>query len=143
MSPAVLVKHGLVVDRQRAVDVQTTLTELSSDDEHTRVADPLRYLPRRARLARRLPRRRACGPDLLDTLVAVLPEHEDHLRPTYAIRDPERPMDGCCVVQAVDGDDFDKVPPPDAQRTRLARQSACAARAPAPRDGHPDWHPYQ
>ena len=98
VSPAVLVKHGIVIDRQRAVEVQTTLTELSSDDEHARVADPLAIfrgvLGWRDDFLAGAPD----GPDLPDTLVAALPEHEDHLRPTYAIRDPER-MDGCCWLR--------------------------------------------
>src|SRR5207237_1914006 len=112
----VLVKHGVVVDRQRAVDVQTALTELSSDDEHARVADPLAIfrgvLGWRDDFLAGAPG----GPDLPDTLVVALPEHEDHLRPTYAIRDPERPDGWLLLVQTVDADDFDKAPAPDAQR---------------------------
>jgi hypothetical protein len=117
VSPAVLVKHGVVSDRQRAVEVQTTLTELSSDDEHARVADPLAIF--RGVLAWRddFLAGTPDGPDLPDTLVVALPEHEDHLRPTYALRDPERPDGWLLLVQSVDADDFDKAPAPDAQRT--------------------------
>jgi hypothetical protein len=117
VSPAVLVKHGVVIDRQRAVEVQTTLTELSSDDEHARVADPLAIF--RAVLGWRddFLAGTPDGPDLPDMLAVALPEHEDHLRPTYAIRDPERPDGWLLLVQTVDADDFDKAPAPDAQRT--------------------------
>jgi hypothetical protein len=116
VSPAVLVKHGVVIDRQRAVEVQTTLTELSSDDEHARVADPLAIF--RGVLGWRddFLAGTSIGPDLPDTLVVVLPEHEDHLRPTYAIRDPERPDGWLLLVETVDADDFDKAPAPDAHR---------------------------
>jgi hypothetical protein len=117
VTPAVLVKHGVVIDRQRAVEVQTTLTELSSDDEHARVADPLAIfcgvLAWRDDFLAGTPD----GPDLPDTLVVALPEHEDHLRPTYALRDPERPDGWLLLVQSVAADDFDKAPAPDAQRT--------------------------
>jgi hypothetical protein len=76
VSPAVLVKHGVVIDRQRAVEVQTTLTELSSDDEHPRMADPLAIF--RGVLGWRddFLAGTTDGPDLPDTLVAALPEHE-------------------------------------------------------------------
>ena len=117
VSPAVLVKHGVIIDRQRAVEVQTALTELSSDDEHARVADPLAFfrgvLGWRDDFLAGTPD----GPSLPDTLVVALPEHEDHLRPTYAIRDPERPDGWLLLVQTVDTEDFDKAPAPDAQRT--------------------------
>jgi hypothetical protein len=116
VSPAVLVKHGVVVDRQRAVEVQTQLTELSSDDEHTYIDDPLvifrDVLGWRDEFLAGAPG----GPDLPDTLFAALPEHEDHLRPTYAVRDPERSDGWLLLVQAVDGDDFDKAPAPDGHR---------------------------
>src|SRR5947199_8171463 len=81
VSPAVLVKHGVVIDRQRAVEVQTTLTQLSSDDEHAREADPLEIfrgvLGWRDDFLAGTP----YGPDLPDTLVPAVPQHRVHLRP--------------------------------------------------------------
>lgn len=116
VSPAVLVKHGVVVDRQRAVDVQTALTELSNDDEHARVADPLAIfrgvLGWRDDFLAGAPG----GPELPDTLFAALPEHEDYLRPTYAVRDPERSDGWVVLVQTIEADDFDKVVTLDAHR---------------------------
>lgn len=116
VSPAVLVKHGVVVDRQRAVDVQTALTELSSDDEHARVADPLAIFRSVLGWRDEFLAGAPGGPELPDTLFAALPEHEDYLRPTYAVRDPERSDGWVVLAQTIEADDFDKVVMQDAHR---------------------------
>jgi hypothetical protein len=113
VSPAVLVKHGVVIDRYRSVEVQTRLAELVDDEDDARVRDALTFF--RDVLGWRDDRIAGIsgGPEIPDTLVSSLPEHDDHLRPTYAVRDPEHEAEWLLLVQVVNADDFDRAPAAD------------------------------
>jgi hypothetical protein len=116
VSPAVLVKRGVVIDRQRALEVQTRLAELVKDEGAARVPDALTFFChvlgwRADRLAGA-----TGGPAIPDTLVVALPEHEDHLRPTFALRDPEDESAWLLPVQIVEAEDFDRVATTDKDR---------------------------
>jgi Eco57I restriction-modification methylase/MmeI, target recognition domain/MmeI, N-terminal domain len=126
VSPAVLVKYGVVIDRQRSVEVQTNLAELVDDEEDARVADALTFF--REILGWRDERIAGVGgqSEIPDALVLSLPEHDDHLRPTYAIRDPEQEAAWVLLVQTPDTDDFDRVPP--AERHQAGWRASAHAR---------------
>jgi hypothetical protein len=113
VSPAVLVKHGVVIDRHRSVEVQTRLAELVDDEDDARVRDALTFF--REVLGWRDDRIAGISgrPEIPDTLVSPLPEHDDHLRPTYAVCDPEQESAWLLLVEVVDADDFDRAPAAD------------------------------
>lgn len=113
VSPAVLVKHGVVIDRHRAVEVQTRLAELVDGEDDARVRDALIFF--REVLGWREDRVIGISgrSEIPETLVSSLPEHDDHLRPTYAVRDPEQDSGWLLLVEVVDADDFDRAPAAD------------------------------
>jgi hypothetical protein len=84
LSPTVLVKQGVFVDRQKGVEKQARLRELFES--------PVDFLT----LAREilewpdgLLAGSPGGPDLPDVLTVALPEYEDRLEPTYAVPNPD------------------------------------------------------
>src|SRR5205085_2848811 len=94
-------------------EVQTRIAELVDDEDDARVRDALTFFRevlgwRDDRIAG-IPGR----PEVPDTLVSSLPEHDDHLRPTYAVRDPEQETAWLLLVQVVEVDDFDRAPAAD------------------------------
>jgi len=116
VSPAVLIKRGVVIDRHRSVEVQTNLAELVDNDGDARVSDTLAFF----REVLGWHDERIAGvpgkSDVPDALVSSLPEHDDHLRPTYAVRDPEQAGGWLLLVQVVKADDFDDLPAHDKDR---------------------------
>jgi hypothetical protein len=110
VSPAVLVKRGVVIDRHRSVEVQTKLAELVDNETDARVPDALAFFWevlgwRDDRIAG-VPG----ASEIPDALVSSLPEHDDYLRPTYAVRDPEQEGAWLLLIQVVETDDFDRPP---------------------------------
>ncbi len=94
VSPNVLVRQGVFVDRQKAIDVQTKLTALvgepGGDDAEPQAVDPVAFFREILEWPESILAGSPSGPSIPDTLVAALPEYEDHIRPTYALASPER-----------------------------------------------------
>jgi hypothetical protein len=112
VSPTVLVRQGVFVDRQRSVEVQAKLTALAGE-EGDQPVDPVRFFTEILDWPAEI---LAVPPD---SLTVALPEYEDHLRPTYALVLP----DGApglqagtqwqLLIQVVDVADLDAKPPSD------------------------------
>lgn len=83
MSPSVLVRQQVFVDRQRALQVQARLVELAGDDGEAPIADPVRFFTE----VLEWPAGILTEPP--DSLTVALPEYEDHLRPTFAVPAPD------------------------------------------------------
>ena len=114
VSPTVLVKHGVFVNRQASVEKQERLRELVQDDDDLHAVDWLivsrDILEWRVGLLAGAPG----GPALPDSLTIALPEYDDRLSPTYAAPDPDRADQWLLLIDVVDTEtDFDAAPPAD------------------------------
>ncbi|MDP1571934.1 MAG: N-6 DNA methylase [Vicinamibacterales bacterium] len=127
VSPHVLVRHGVGLDRRKSVEVQERLNELAVEDPSTslRAGDGVRVDDFLA-LARGVLEwsdgyllGAPGAPDLPGTLNVALPEHDDVLSPTYAVpalgdtetTGSEATAKPLALIQVVDsGTDLDKPP---------------------------------
>jgi hypothetical protein len=84
VSPAVLVRQGVFVDRQKGIEKQARLREIfdSSVDFAIFARDVLEWPDG-------LLAGSPDGPELPDALTVALPEYDDRLSPTYAVPNPE------------------------------------------------------
>lgn len=134
VSPTVLVRQGVFVDRQRSVEVQARLAALGGEDGDQPI-DPMRFFTEIL----------DWPADILavppDGLTVALPEYEDHLRPAYAVAAPSsepggfsprgQSSDWLLLVQVVEAQDLDSKPPsdhgwratPHARMERLLRET--------------------
>jgi Eco57I restriction-modification methylase/restriction-modification enzyme MmeI-like protein len=114
VSPYVLARYDVAIDRRLSVERQARLKELIADEETGRV-DDFRAFTRNVLLwPEGLLAGSPGGPPLPDSLTIALPEHEDHLSPTFAIPDPEAIDAWLALVSIVAaGTDLDKAPPAD------------------------------
>lgn len=89
VSPHVLVKQNVGIDRQKALDVQTRLRTLGPEDaEEPRVNAFLDLATQVLEWPADLIAGAPGGPELPDTLTVALPEYEDRLAPYYALLAP-------------------------------------------------------
>ena len=137
VSPTVLVRQGVFVDHQRAIEIQAQLVRLAGEAGDQAI-DPSRFFAEVL----------GWPADLLatppDSLTVSLPEHEDHLRPTWVVAAPDSvPAGGAglqfgapsaawqLLVQVVPETDLDTKPPsdqgwratPHARMERLLRET--------------------
>src|SRR5579862_2038502 len=110
VSPNVLVRQGVFVDRQRSIDVQTKLAVLAGDGEQARVADAVAFFRDILDWPESSLAGSSSGAPIPDALVAALPEYEDHIRPTYALADPDKPHEWQILIQVTPAQDFDAKP---------------------------------
>src|SRR5712691_5352022 len=89
VSPYVLARYDVAIDRRLSIERQARLKELIADEETGRVDDFLALARNLLEWPEGLLAGAPGGPPLPDSLTVALPEHEDHLAPTYAIPDPE------------------------------------------------------
>jgi len=87
VSPHVLAKHNVGIDRQRGLTTQATLREIASDAEEPRVNTFLEFATTVLEWPEGLVAGAAGGPDLPESLTVSLPEYDDRLSPDYAIPD--------------------------------------------------------
>lgn len=106
VSPTVLVRQGVFVDRQRSVEVQARLTALAGE-EGDQPVDPVRFFTEILDWPTEI---LAVPPD---GLTVALPEYEDHLRPTFALADPAKPEAWQLLIQVTDASDLDAKPTSD------------------------------
>ena len=127
VSPHVLAKHGVGIDRQRSLEKQAKLREIASDadEPHANTFLELAYeiLEWPVRFLAGAPG----GPDLSDALTVALPEYDDRLSPTYAIPD-------LALISSVGtGADLDKPLPDQKAGWRSMRAwNACSAKPASP-----------
>jgi hypothetical protein len=117
VSPNVLVKHGIGINRSRALEVQARLGELAEsekDDGEIRVNDAIAFFREVLEWRETIVAGSPGGPALPDDLVAPLPEYEDNIRPTYAVRDPSG-EGSLALISVVEAEDLDKPPAADAR----------------------------
>jgi hypothetical protein len=114
VSPNVLVRHGIFIERQKSVEKQERLRELVQDEDALRVVDWLPVCREILEWPGGLLAGAADGPALPDSLTVALPEYDDHLAPTYAVPDPDRAGEWLLLIDEVEpGTDFDAPPPAD------------------------------
>jgi hypothetical protein len=87
VSPHVLAKHGVGIDRQRSLEKQAKLREIAADADEPRVNTFLEFASEILEWPESFLAGAPGGPDLSDALTAALPEYDDRLSPTYAIPD--------------------------------------------------------
>jgi hypothetical protein len=132
VSPYVLQKHGVGIDREQSLRTQTALRALASDTDEARVNTfhelATQVLEWPADLLAGAPN----GPELSGALTVALPEYDDRLSPAYALRAPEGDGYLALVTLAPTGADLDKPLPdqhdgwrasPHARLERLLRES--------------------
>jgi hypothetical protein len=126
VSPHVLARHGVGIDRARSVERQTRLREIAGDEEEARIGT----FPDFAREILEWPSEILAGapggPELSEALTVALPEHNDRLSPTYAVP-------GIVLISVVGaGADLDRPPAdqkdgwrasPHARLERLLRET--------------------
>ncbi len=119
VSPNVLVRQGVFIDRQKSVEKQERLRELteSEDDGTLRAIDWSAICREIFEWPETLLAGVEGGPPLPDSLTVALPEYEDRLSPTCAVPDPERAGEWLLLVRVEDPEtDFDGTPPPERHR---------------------------
>jgi hypothetical protein len=129
VSPQVLVNRGIFVDRQKSVEVQTHLRELCGGEEDAAIADFAVF----TRAALEWSHDAIVSDGLPNTLTIALPEYQDVLSPTAAMRSVDSPGEWTALVQVVPaGTDLDKLPAehigwrvtPHARLERLLRETS-------------------
>lgn len=114
VSPHVLAKHGVGIDRQRSLEKQAKLREIASDSDEPRVNTFLEFASEILEWPECFLAGAPGGPDLSDVLTVALPEYDDRLAPTYAIPD-------LALISIVDtGADLDKPLPEQKQGWRAS-----------------------
>jgi len=114
VSPNVLVRHGIFIERQKSVEKQERLRELVQDEDTLRFVDWLTVCREILEWPERLLTGATGGPALPDSLTVALPEYDDHLAPTYAVPDPDRAEQWLLLIDVVEPEsDFDEAPPAD------------------------------
>ncbi|MEQ1907521.1 MAG: DNA methyltransferase [Vicinamibacterales bacterium] len=114
VSPYVLARYDVAIDRRLSVERQARLKELIADEETGRVDDFLALTRDLLGWPGGLLVGAPGGAALPDSLTIALPEHEDHLSPTFAIPEPEAVDAWLALISIVAaGTDLDKAPPPD------------------------------
>lgn len=97
VSPSVLVRQQVFVNRQRAIQVQGKLIELAGDEGTEPIADPVRFFTE----VLEWPAEILAEPP--DNLTVALPEYEDHLKPRWMI-------DSTILIQTTTASDLDAKP---------------------------------
>jgi hypothetical protein len=87
VSPHVLARHGVGIERQQGIKVQTQLRELLSDADEPRINSFLELASEVLEWPEGFLAGTPGGSELADHLTVALPEYEDQLSPTYAIPD--------------------------------------------------------
>lgn len=114
VSPTVLVRHGIFIERQKSVEKQERLRELVQDEDALRFVDWLTVCREILEWPEGLLAGVPGGPALTDSLTVALPEYDDHLTPTYAVLDPDRADQWLLLIDVVEPkSDFDAAPPAD------------------------------
>ena len=114
VSPYVLARYDVAIDRRKSVERQAQLKELIADEDTGQIADFLTFTRTLLEWPDTLLAGALGGPPLPDSLTVALPEHEDHLKPTYAIPEPDKSGAWLGLISIVDvGTDLDKAPSPD------------------------------
>ncbi|MDO8795561.1 MAG: N-6 DNA methylase [Vicinamibacterales bacterium] len=114
VSPNVLVRHGIFIERQKSVEKQERLRELVQDEEALRFVHWLTVCQEILEWPDGLLAGASSGPALPDSLTVALPEYDDHLAPTYAVPDPDHADRWLLLIDVVEpGSDFDAPPPAD------------------------------
>ncbi len=85
VSPHVLAKHNVGIDRQRSLETQAKLREIASEGEEPRVNTFLELVTGVLDWPEDLLAGAPGGPDIPESLTIALPEYDDRLSPTYAI----------------------------------------------------------
>lgn len=132
VSPYVLQKNAVGINREDSLCTQTALRALTSDTDDARVNTfhelATQVLEWPASLLAGAPH----GPELPGALTLALPEYDDRLSPSYALRAPEGDGYLALVTLAPTGADLDKPVPdqhdgwrasPHARLERLLRES--------------------
>jgi hypothetical protein len=132
VSPYVLQKHGVGIDREQSLRTQTALRALASDTDDARVNTFHELATQVLEWPTDLLAGAPDGPDLPGALTVALPEYEDRLSPSYALRAPSGDGYLALVTTAPTGADLDKPLPdqtegwrasPHARLERLLRES--------------------
>ena len=110
VSPNVLVRQGVVVDRQKSLEIQTKLSELVGDEDEARVANALTFFRDVLAWPEAILAGSPSGSPIPDGLVAALPEYEDHIRPTYALADPDKPEAWSVLILVTSASDVEAKP---------------------------------
>ncbi|GMV22062.1 MAG: hypothetical protein AMXMBFR57_20110 [Acidimicrobiia bacterium] len=113
VSPTVLVRQGVFVDRQRSVEVQARLVALAGENGDQPI-DPIRFFTEILDWPAEILIGPPTGAPLSDSLTVALPEYEDHLRPTWAVADPAKPESWQLLIQVTDTPNLDTKPATDA-----------------------------
>jgi hypothetical protein len=126
VSPTVLVRQNVFIERQRSVEKQERFRELTEAED----GNTLRVInwPAVYREILEWPETLLAGveggPALPDNLTVALPEYEDRLSPTCAVPDPERGNEWLLLVGVEESEvDFDSAPPADRQHHQGWRAS--------------------
>jgi len=107
VSPNVLVRQGVFVERQRSIEVQNKLSALVGDAADPHVRDALEFFREILEWPESATAGSPSGPPIPDALVAALPEYEDHIRPDYALGDPDAPAEWQLLIQVTTAVDLD------------------------------------
>lgn len=85
VSPYVLARHGVAIDRQQSVQTQIALRAIASDADEPRVDTFLEFASSVLGWTADMIAGAPGGPELQDALTVALPEHDDRLTPSYAL----------------------------------------------------------
>ena len=88
VSPSVLVKQGVFVDRQKGIEKQARLRELVTGEDDERRVDFIALVREVLEWPDDLLAGSPGAPAVPDSLTVALPVYEDHLSPTYSIPNP-------------------------------------------------------
>jgi hypothetical protein len=110
VSPNVLVRQNVFVERQRSIEVQNKLSALVGDDADPHVRNALQFFREILDWPESALAGSPSGAPIPDSLVAALPEYEDHIRPDYALADPDAPAEWQLLIQVTAASDLDAKP---------------------------------
>src|SRR5687768_6433458 len=85
VSPHVLQKHGVGIDREQSLRTQSAIRELTTDVDEPQVNTFHELATHVLEWPQDLLAGSAGGPELPDSLTVALPEYEDRLSPSYAL----------------------------------------------------------